>query len=213
MADYLTDEEQVERIKKWWADNGSSVIAGLIIGFGALGGWRFWVDYREGVAAEASAHFSDMVGALENGQHDAVIERANVLLDNYGSTAYAELARLSLAKALVEGGKFEQAEQQLKMLVDTTTETSLEMIARTRLAAVMLQQQKLDAALKVLDVRYPEQFMAAFEETRGDILAAQGNREQAGEAYRKAQLAQPPVPDARFLQQKLEDMGVSSANS
>ena len=43
MNEFVTDDEQVERIKKWWADNGSSVIAGLVIGIGGLLGWRYWV--------------------------------------------------------------------------------------------------------------------------------------------------------------------------
>ena len=213
MNDYLTDEEQVERIKKWWSDNGTSVIAGLVIGFGGLGGWRFWVNYQDNVAAEASAHFSDAMTALEGGQHDSAIEQANIVLSDYGSSVYAELARLSLAKAYVETGKYEQAEQQLRLMIDATNETALEMIARTRLAAVLVQQQKLNDALDVLQVDYPAQFTAAFEELKGDILAARGERDQARDAYRKAQLADPPAPNTQFLQRKLDDLGAATASS
>ena len=209
MSEYLTDDEQVERIKKWWSENGSSVIAGLVIGFGLLGGWRFYVDYKENVAAEASAHFSDMLTAVQSSKHDDAIQQANVLLEEYSTTVYADLARLSLAKAFVETGKYDQAEQQLQLLVDNAAESSLQMVARTRLAAVMFQQQKMSQALEVLDVSYPDQFAAAFEELKGDILAAQGDKQRAREAYQKAQLAQPPAPDTQFLQQKLEDLGMS----
>ena len=52
MNDFVTDDEQVERIKKWWSDNGSSVIAGLVIGIGGLVGWRYWVDYKINVASD-----------------------------------------------------------------------------------------------------------------------------------------------------------------
>ncbi|MDH5355953.1 MAG: tetratricopeptide repeat protein, partial [Gammaproteobacteria bacterium] len=34
-----TDEEQVEKLKKWWQENGRSVIAGIIIGVGGLFGY------------------------------------------------------------------------------------------------------------------------------------------------------------------------------
>ena len=87
------------------------------------------------------------------------------------------------------------------------------MVARTRLAAVLLQQQKHDQALQVLAVNYPPQFAAAIEEIKGDVLAAQGKAQLAREAYQKAQLAQPPAPNTQFLQQKLQDIGVSAANS
>ncbi|MBT4452093.1 MAG: tetratricopeptide repeat protein, partial [Gammaproteobacteria bacterium] len=66
MNDFVTDDEQVERIKNWWSDNGSSVIAGLVIGIGGLMGWRYWVDYQTNVAAEASSHFANMVSSVES---------------------------------------------------------------------------------------------------------------------------------------------------
>lgn len=213
MTEYLTDDEQVERIKKWWSENGSSVIAGLIIGVGGLSGWRFWVDYKANIAAEASTHFTEMVTSLENSRHDSAIEQANIILDEYSTTAYADLARLSLAKAFVEGAQFDKAEQQLRLLVDETSETSLQMVARKRLATVLLQQAKYKDALEVIKVDYPQQFTAAFEELKGDILAAQGDKNGAREAYLRAQVAEPPVPDAQFLQQKLQDIGVTPKNS
>jgi predicted negative regulator of RcsB-dependent stress response len=213
MTEYVTDEEQVERIKKWWADNGSSVIAGLVIGFGGLAGWRFWVDYKDNLAAEASAHFSDMVAALDSSKHDDAIKQANIILDEYSSTPYADLAQLSLAKAFVEGARFEDAERQLKSLVSSTSEYTLEMVARTRLAAVQMQLGKLSEALSTLDVKYPAQFTAAFEELKGDIHAAQGDKVAAREAYQRATTAEPAVPDIQFLQQKLDDLGGASASS
>ena len=37
---YKTEEEQVEAIKKWWQENGKSIIAGVVIGITAIFGWR-----------------------------------------------------------------------------------------------------------------------------------------------------------------------------
>jgi predicted negative regulator of RcsB-dependent stress response len=213
MADYLTDDEQVERIKKWWSDNGSSVIAGLIIGVGGLAGWRFWNEYRTNQAAEASAHFTNITTALQGNQNDKVIEQANIILDDYSSTAYADLARLSLAKAYVEEKEYAKAEQQLSFVVDGSKERSLVMVARKRLAEVLYQQQKYDEAFKVLNIDYPSQFAAGFEEMKGDILAAQGKTQDARDAYQKARLAQPAAANPEFLQQKLDDLGLPTADS
>ena len=30
MSDYLSDEEQAERLKQWWDDNGTSLIVGPV---------------------------------------------------------------------------------------------------------------------------------------------------------------------------------------
>ncbi len=213
MTEYLTDEEQVERIKKWWSDNGSSVVAGLAIGLGGLFGWRYWVDYQDNVSAQASAHFSRVTLSLEAGQYDRVIEQANIILSDYSSTAYADLAHLSLAKAFVEAKEYGKAEQQLKMIIDSRADNGLEMIARKRLAAILYQKSDYKQALTALEVSYPTQFAAAFEEMKGDILVAMGEEQKAREAYQRAQLAQPSSPDPQFLQQKLEDLGIAETNS
>jgi predicted negative regulator of RcsB-dependent stress response len=212
MNDFVTDEEQVERIKKWWSDNGSSVIAGLVIGVGGLMGWRYWVDYQENTAAEASINFVSMVSALENKDNDSAIASADIILQDYSSTAYADLARLSLAKAFVEEKEYDKAASQLQSLLNSKPDIPLEMIARRRLAAVLYQQGKLDAALQILKVDFPKPFAAAFEELQGDILAAQGNPASARDAYQRARLAQPAVADPQFLQQKLDDLGVTGIN-
>ncbi len=213
MNDFVTDDEQVERIKKWWSDNGSSVIAGLVIGVGGLMGWRYWVDYQTNVAAEASAHFTNMVGSIENDKNDVAIDEAFKILDNYSSTAYADLARLSLAKVFVETKEYDKAAQQLQALIEAKPDISLEMLTRKRLSAVLLQQGKLDQSLEVLTVDFPEEFAASFEELKGDILVAQGNASSAREAYQRARLAQPASANPQFLQQKIDDLGLTGMNS
>ncbi len=213
MNDFVTDDEQVERIKKWWSDNGSSVIAGLVIGIGGLYGWRYWVDYKANVAAEASAHFSSMVSYVESNKNDEAIDEAYKILDNYSSTAYAELAHFSLARIYVESREYDKAEQQLQAVIDAKVDIPLEMLARKRLASVLLQQSKLDQSLTVLDVKFPKQFAAAFDELKGDIFVAQGNTDSAREAYQRARLAQPAAANPQFLQQKMDDLGLSGVNS
>jgi predicted negative regulator of RcsB-dependent stress response len=213
MTEYMTDEEQVERIKKWWADNGSSVIAGLVIGIGGLGGWRFYVDYTTTQAAEASSHFTQMVSSLDANKSDVAIEQANLVVSDYGSTPYADLAQFALAKAYVSSEKYEEAAQTLQKIIDDSSEAPIQAIARMRLAAVQQQLGQLDQALKTIEVEYPQQFSAAVEELKGDILASQGHAEQARAAYQKARMANPPAANPQFLQQKLDNLGVSGLNS
>lgn len=213
MTEYMTDEEQVERIKKWWSDNGSSVIAGLVIGIGGLAGWRFYVDYQTNNAAEASAHFNQALSSLEANKTDATLEQANLVLGDYASTPYAELAQLALAKAYVASEKYEEAAQTLQKLIDDSNEEGMQTIARMRLAAVQQQMGQLDQALSTLGAEYPEQFSAAVEELKGDLLAAQGSAEQARAAYQKARMANPPAANPQYLQQKLDNLGVSGINS
>jgi predicted negative regulator of RcsB-dependent stress response len=212
MNEYVTDEEQVERIKAWWKDNGGSVVAGLVIGIGGFFGWIYWQDYQAKVSAQASAHFDDMITQFEQQQYDSAISEAQMLFDDYGSSSYAEMARLTLARIHVEQQNYDQAASQLKTLMTQTQDSGIEMVARRRLATVLYQQGEYDEALSQLEIEYPEPYTAAFEELKGDILVAKGNTEQAREAYQKARLAQPSAPNPQFLQQKLEDLGQASSN-
>ena len=213
MNEFVTDDEQVERIKKWWADNGSSVIFGLVIGIGGLVGWRYWVDYRNNVNAEASMHFDSMVQAVQQRNSKTAIDEAMNIIDDYNSTAYAELARLTLARVYVDEKQFDKAAQQLQAVIDSKPEQPMEMLARERLAAVQLQMGKLDDALATLNVDYPKQFAAAFEERKGDVLAAKGDIAAAKAAYQSAKLAQPAPANPQFLQQKMDDLGATGMNS
>ena len=40
MADYLTDEELTERLKRWWSENGTGLTVGIVLAIGAVVGWR-----------------------------------------------------------------------------------------------------------------------------------------------------------------------------
>jgi predicted negative regulator of RcsB-dependent stress response len=153
-----------------------------------------------------------MITQFEQQQYDSAISEAQMLFDDYGSSSYAEMARLTLARIHVEQRNYDQAASQLKTLMTQTQDSGIEMVARRRLATVLYQQGDYDEALSQLEIEYPEPYTAAFEELKGDILVAKGNTEQAREAYQKARLAQPSAPNPQFLQQKLEDLGQASSN-
>lgn len=204
-----TDEEQVEKLKKWWQENGRSVIAGVVIGVGGLFGYRFWVDYQNNVAEEASLQFDEMVQALDANKIDAARSRANNLLTDFSSTEYAILARLALARLHVDKGEFEEAGEQLQQVVGTVDNQPLGYLARKRLATVQLQMSLTDQALTTLAVEFPAEFSAGIDELKGDIYAAQGNTAEAGDSYRKALRASPGPANSEFLQQKLDDLGLT----
>ena len=204
-----TDEEQVEKLKTWWKENGRSVIAGVVIGVGGLFGYRFWIDYQNQIAEQASSHFGKMTEALEAGKFDVANEQANAILTDYGSTDYAVMARFALARAHVEKGEFEDAQAQLQQIVGSAGNSALGYVARKRLASVQMQLAKPDQALGTLTVDFPDEFSAAVEELKGDIYASQGNTGEAVKAYRKALLGNPGPANSQFLQQKLDDLGVT----
>ena len=204
-----TDDEQVEKLKKWWEENGRAVIAGIIIGVGGLFGYRYWVDLQEATAEAASAQFVQMMEALKSSDSAGVAERADTLISDYADTEYATLARLALARNLVESGEYEQAQTQLEQIIGSVGDAPLGFLARKRLASVQLQSVQLEKALATLSVEFPPVFSAGVNELKGDIYAQQGKIDEAASAYREALSATPGPPNGEFLQQKLDDLGTT----
>jgi len=211
MTEFVTDEEQVERLKKWWTDNGSSVIAGLVIGIGGLLGWRYWVDYQSNVSSQASAHFVDMINAVENSNNEVASAEAEIIISDYSSTAYSNLAVLTLAKVFVESEQYQKAADQLSSLIQSKPDRAIELLARKRLSILQLQLGQLDDALVTLKVENVDRFAAAYDELEGDIMSAKGDIIAARDAYLRARLAQPSVANPEYLQQKIDDLGAPKA--
>ena len=65
MVDYDTEEEQLEAIKRWWRENGVGVILGVVVGLGALAGWKGWTWYQNEQAMAASAIYDEVTTALD----------------------------------------------------------------------------------------------------------------------------------------------------
>lgn len=204
-----TDDEQVEKLKKWWEENGRSVIAGIIIGVGGLFGYRYWIDLQETTAEAASAHFVQMMEGLKSSDNAVVAERADTLISDYSDTEYATLARFALARNLVESGEYDQAQAQLEQIIGTVGDAPLGFLARKRLASVQLQSAQPEQALVTLSVEFPPAFSAGVDELKGDIYAQQGKIDEAANAYREALSATPGPANSEFLQQKLDDLGIT----
>jgi predicted negative regulator of RcsB-dependent stress response len=205
-----TEEEQVEKLKTWLKENGLSIVMGIIIGVGGIGGYNYWQHYQEQMAAEASAHYTQMMEALAVDNDELVLQQVEILRADYSSTDYASLANLALARMQVENGEFAAATEALQPLVASEEQQPLVFLARTRLAALQIQLEQYDQALATLNTGFPNEFAALVDELRGDALAMQGKTDEAIVAYRKAQLADPQPANPEFLRQKLNDLGSRS---
>lgn len=204
-----TDDEQVEKLKQWWKENGRSVIAGIVIGLGGLFGYRYWLDLREATAEAASTEFVQMMEALKSGDSGGATERADILISEYSDTEYAMLAKFALARILVESGDYDLAQAQLEQIIGTVGDAPLGFLARKRLASVQLQAAQPEQALVTLAVVFPPAFSAGVDELKGDIYARQGKIEEAANAYREALSATPGPANGEFVQQKLDDLGAT----
>lgn len=206
MAEYETEEQQVEALKEWWKQNGIAVIGGAVLGVSALVGWRGWNWHQENQATEASDVFMVVQEAVSKNDATALSEQANVLRSQYASTPYASLAVLHQAKAQIDQGDHAAAEESLRWVLNSSKQDTVQNIARLRLARLLLADNKVDEAQAMVNVGVSDAYTSLANEIRGDIFVAKGEIEQAKKAYDEAMLT-ASGGGVEYLQLKRSDLG------
>ena len=54
MADHLSEEEQIEAVKRWWAANGMQTILAAVLVVGGYFGWQYWEQEQQLQTDQAS---------------------------------------------------------------------------------------------------------------------------------------------------------------
>jgi len=209
----LTDDEKLAELKKWWGENGGSIITGVVLGLAVLFGSKAWFAYQDRKAEAASNIYTTLVVALERGENQIVTEKAGVLVADYTGTPYATLAALSLAKMNIEAGELAVARSHLQWVIDNTRSDISRDTARLRLARVMVAMDDLDGALVVLDQAVPgTSFDPLYTEVRGDVDVARGDLAAANKTYQTAlDMTDTNAPGRHLLQLKFDSTVVASA--
>jgi len=194
---YRTEEEQVEALKRWWKENGSSILVGAALALAVIGGWKWWNERQQATAEAAGlAYFNLQQALLSNTQQktDAasleVGRLVGVLKNDFDDTSYAIFAAMLSAKEFVNEGDLVSAEQELQWAIAHASEdSSLYLIAALRQARVISAQggeDNLNRALVLIEDQRAGGHTASYEETKGDIYQALGREADARVAYDKA---------------------------
>ncbi len=205
MATYVTDEERVEQIKRWWAENGYYLVGGLFLGLAILVGWNYWKDSQINRSAGASIQFSNVVTTGAMGNREQLEGYLASLKNDFSGTPYSSLAQLHGAKVFVEQGDLERAEEALRYVAANGEEFAVAQVAQLRLARVLLAQGKSDEALTVVNAVTDPAYVSLQEEVRGDILVKTWDIDKARVAYATALLTAGARAD--FLQLKQDNLG------
>jgi predicted negative regulator of RcsB-dependent stress response len=202
---YETDEEKVEAIKKWWKENGMSVLTGMAVGLAVVFGWRAWTEYRNSVGAQASAAFEQLLISADAGEAQSTAKQAQLLAKDFGSTPYPALGSLVAARVLYDHGDATAAMNALKAVIDKAPDPALACIAALRLARIQLAEGQLDAAAATIGAHdQGAAFAGEFAAIRGDIAAARGDTAGARAAWEKALSAGAGLP--QLLRLKLDNL-------
>lgn len=213
MAELRTEEEQIEAIKNWWADNGKTVLIGAVLLLASYFGVNTYKDHVRGQGEQASAIYQqalELVDQQGDAEQAKKTQLFNQLKTEYSSTPYAKFAALFLAKDAVEAADFTMAETELRYVQQNPVDEPMKMLATVRLAMVLNEVKKHDEALALVTGVESGAFAAQYLEVKGDILFAQGNNDAARDAYQLAKAAvQLAGTSNPVLDMKLDNLAVA----
>lgn len=207
MSVYMTEEEQLEAIKQWWKKYKNVITVSLSIILLFIAGFKYWSWHQNKINTQASNAYEQMMLAFSHQEDSKAQSYANVLVSDYASTVYSDVARLSLAKVLVEKRQYTEAKLQLTKAMQHSKMPALQQVARLRLARVLLFEQEYNQALKALEKVNLASYQPLVNELRGDIYAASGRFPQALVAYNKAiDESQSQGVSNSFLEMKTKEL-------
>ena len=209
MDEYLSEKEQIERIREWWRENGWYLVAGAALGAVALFGLNQYRNYTEARAEAAAALYLDLQDVLEDDDETAAEALLAELREEHPSSPYTDQAGMLIAGYYLTSEP-SRAADELRFVMQSTDDRELGLIARHRLARVLMYQGRHEEALQVLNVANLGAFSAQYSEARGDAYYGLGDTDAARAAYEEA-LAAPGAEwlNRSFVEMKLDALEVS----
>ncbi len=209
MATYdLEQQEQLDQVKHFWKQYGNLITWVLVLALGAYAAWTGYLYWQQQRAIGAGGLYEELDRAASAGNTDKAIQAFADLKSKYAGTTFAEQGALMVAKVAVEHQKVDHGKAALQWLVDSGKNANLVAIARLRLAGVQMDAKQYDEALKTLSADTPAEFAALVQDRRGDILLAQGKKDEAAKAYADAwKNMDATVEYRRFIEGKLTALG------
>ena len=101
MSVYMTEEEQLQAIKKWWLRYNTPILVLLSVVMLSVAGYRYWNWHHEKILTQASTVYERLMVSFSEHKNKEIRSYANQLIKEYGQTVYADAARMTLAKIYV----------------------------------------------------------------------------------------------------------------
>ncbi len=207
MDEFLSEQEQWERFKGWFRENGPWIVAGIALAALGVGGWRWWQAHTNRLALDASTRYEQVLQAFDDGDRARGLELIDSLERDHSGSPYVDQANLAAARIFVDSNELAQAAERLETVMRESRDPELATIARLRLARVQISLGKPDAALATLGTPQTGAFASRYHEIRGDAYYAKDDKVAALGEYRAALLAAgPSLAENNVLNLKINDL-------
>ena len=210
----LQEQEQLDELKAFWKQYGNLITWLLTLVLLAFAGWNGWNWWQREQGVKAGALFDELDKAVQAGDAAKGGQVFADLKEHFPRTVFTQQAGLMAAKLQLDKGQADNARAALTWVADNAVEDEYRSIARLRLAAVQLEAKQYDEALKQLDAAKSPEFAALVADRRGDVLMAQGKKDEAKAAYDTAYKGMDEKTDyRRLVEAKLTALGAAPAAS
>lgn len=209
MAYDLEEQEKLDAIRAWWDRYGTLCVTLVFVVVASIAGWRGWQWYQDHKANQAMGYFEALERSVSQPGDDSLARikaASSTLREDFASSGYTPRAVILAAAELQKQGDLAGAREQLEWLINTNNDPAFTQLARLRLAGVLLEQKQYDAALAQLN-NPPKAFEGLYADRRGDILFAQGKKEEARSAWQQALEMLGADPAVQLVQLKLDTLG------
>jgi len=111
---FENENDQVEAVKRFFAENGKALIVGVVLGIGALVGWRYWGSHQAENASAASLAYQTISSEIQADKPQTLEALQKFATDN--KNIYGSLASLELAQQYANKNELDKAATQLEDL-------------------------------------------------------------------------------------------------
>lgn len=181
MEVYTNENDQVDAIKRFFANNGVALVVGLVLGVGAVFGWNYWQSHKTNVLQESAQKFESVSTQLHSGSAQGIEAAQKFAAET--NDVYSAMIGLELAQVAVDKGDLAMAEKSLAGALDKAKTEDMADLINLRLARVQLALGNADAALASIGNIKAKSWQAAAQDVRGDALLQKGDIAGAKAAY------------------------------
>lgn len=178
----------------------------MILGVGALIGWRYWNSHQVETARSASLAYQNAVTEASAGKPEGIVVAEKFVTEN--KNTYGALASLELAQQFVDKNELQKAEAQLQQGLTATSDENLKAVINLRLARVQVQLKQADAALKILDTIKGEGWAAIVADLRGEALLSKGDKQGARSAWEAGVKSDASPALSEMMRMKINNLSI-----
>lgn len=194
MAELRTEEEQVEALKKWWQENGKSLVLGVLLAGAIIFAWKGWQNNQQVKAETAAALYQNLIQAVAlasapqatEEQKSTAAHLAGNLKDDFDDTAYARFGALLNARLLLDAGDKDAAIAEFDWVLSQSQDPVMTVVTTMRKARVLASKGDVAAAIALLNGVSSDAFQVSLMELKGDLQLKNNEPVKARESYQQA---------------------------